>query len=175
MRTMLRIGLALSIAQALSFNALAQSPDARPAGSDTYQWSGELVSFDGTANTVTVKARIVDQDAAAEAKKFKVGDRVLLQWSGYDTYADAIRRVLPHTESRNANDRFLLPVELASSETPNQYLTFRLRMPAASASALKSVKPGEWITVTSSHKAVRETDAVVSARPYVTTSASATD
>jgi hypothetical protein len=99
---------------------------------------------------------------------------VLLQWSGYDVYADAIRRVMP-SESRNANDRFLLPVELASNETPNQYVTFRVRMPAASAAALKPVKPGEWITVTSSHKAAGETDAVVSARPYVTTSASSTN
>ena len=174
MRTMLRVGLALSIAQALSLNAFAQTTAARPAGSDTYQWSGELVSFDGTANTATVKARVVDQEAAAEIKKFKVGDRVLLLWSGYDAYADAIRRVMPYTETRNANDRFLLPVELGSTETSNQYLTFRVRMPAASASALKSVKPGEWITVTSSHKAVREADAVVSARPYVTTSTPST-
>ena len=175
MRTMLRIGLALSIAQALSFNALAQTTGARPAGSDTYQWSGELVSFDGTGNTATVKARLVDQEAVADIKKFKVGDRLLLQWSGYDAYADAIRRVMPYTESRSPNDRFLLPVELASNDTPNQYLTFRLRMPAASATALKAVKPGEWITVTSSHEAVREADAVVSARPYVTPSQPATN
>ena len=176
MRTLLRIGLALLMAQALSINALAQTTAARPAaGSDTYQWSGELVSFDGAGNTATVKARIVDQEAAAEVGKFKTGDRVLLQWSGYEAYADAIRRVVPYTESRNANDRFLLPVELASMETPNQYLTFRVRVPAGSASALKAVKPGELITVTSSHKAIRETDAVVSARPYVQTSTPATD
>jgi len=173
MRTMLRIGLALLIAQALSTDAFAQAAATRPA-SDTYQWSGELVSFDGAANTATVKARLVDQEAVADVKKFKVGDRVLLQWSGYDAYADAIRRVMPYTDNRNANDRFLLPVELASNETPNQYVTFRLRMPAASAPSIKSVKPGEWITVTSSHKAVRESDAVVSARPYVTTSTPAT-
>jgi hypothetical protein len=162
---MLRIGLALLVAQASSSNSHAQT-----GVSDTYQWSAELVSFDGSANSATVKARIVDQDAAAEIKKFRAGERVLLQWSGYETHADAIRRVMPYTQSRNANDRFLLPVELASVETPNQYLTFRLRVPAASGQALKSVKPGEWITVTSSHKAVAETDAVVSARPYVVTS-----
>lgn len=173
MRTMLRIGLALLIAQAFSANAFAQSGEARP-GADTYQWSGELVSFDSSANTATVKARMVDQEAAAGVKKFKAGDRVLLQWSGYDAYADAIRSVLPYTETRKVTDRFLLPVELASNETPNQYLTFRLRLPASSASAINTVKPGEWITVTSSHKAVRELDAVVSARPYVATSTSAT-
>lgn len=100
---------------------------------------------------------------------------MLLQWSGYEAYTDAIRRVMPYTESRNANDRFLLPVELASNETSNQYLTFRLRVPAGGAPALKAVKSGEWITVTSSHKAVREIDAAVSARPYVTTSTPATN
>lgn len=171
MRTMMRVGLALLLAQASILTAAAQTP---AAGSDTYQWSGELVSFDGAGNAATVKARMVDQEAAAEVRKFKTGDRVLLQWSGYDTYADAIRRVMPYTDSRNANDRFLLPVELASIDTPNQYVTFRVRVPAASASALKAVKPGEWITVTSSHKAVRETEAVVSARPYVTTATPAT-
>jgi hypothetical protein len=175
MRTMLRVRLALLVAQALSTGAFAQTAGTRPADSDTYQWSGELVSFDGTAGTAIVKARIVDQDAAAEVKKFRTGDRVLLQWSGYEIYADAIRRVMPYTESRSANDRFLLPVELVSNETPNQYLTFRLRVPVGSAPALKEVKPGEWITVTSAHKAARETDAVVSARPYVTASTPATN
>jgi hypothetical protein len=150
----------------------AQSP--QPAAG-TYQWSGELVSFDAAANTATVKARLADQDAAAEVKKFKAGDRVLLLWSGYEAYADAIRRVMPYTESRKPDDRFLLPVELASTETPSQYLSFRLRVPAGSATALKAVKPGEWITVTSSHKAVRETDAVVSVRPYTASSAAATN
>jgi hypothetical protein len=173
MRTMLRIGLALLFAQAISTKAFAQVGEARPTA-DTYQWSGELVSFDSSANTATVKARIVDQEAATGVKKFKVGDRVLLQWSGYDAYADGIRSVVPYTESRIANDRFLLPVELASNETPNQYVTFRLRLPSGSASAIKGVKPGEWITVTSSHKAVRDVDAVVSARPYVTASTPAT-
>jgi hypothetical protein len=174
MRTMLRIGLVLLTAQAFSIKAsAAQTGEARPPA-DTYQWSGELVSFDATANTATVKARMVDQDAAAAVKKFRVGDRVLLQWSGYDTYADGVRAVTPYTDSRKANDRFVLPVELASNETPNQYLTFRLRLPAGSASAISGVKPGEWITVTSSHKAVRETDAVVSARPYVARTTSAT-
>jgi hypothetical protein len=169
----MRIGLALLIALALSTNAFSQTGNTS-SRNDTYQWSGELVSVDGAAQTATVKARIVDSSAAAEVKKFKTGDRVLLQWSGYDTYADAIRRLVP-SETRNANDRFLLPVELASNETPNQYVTFRVRMPAASVAALKAVKPGEWITVTSSHKATGETDAVVSARPYVATSASSTN
>jgi hypothetical protein len=157
----------------LSACGLLAAQSQQPA-SESYQWSGELVSFDETARTVTVKARLVDQNAIAELKRFKAGDRVLLFWSGFDKYADAIRSVMPYTADREDTDRFRLPVELVSTDAPNQYITFRLRVPDSSVGMVKPVKPGEWVTITSSHKASADTGAIVSIRPYTATSATTT-
>ena len=146
----------------------AQSPQ---AGTETYEWSGEFVSIDEATGTATIKARLVDQDGVAILRGFKAGERVTLWWSGSDKYADAIRRVLPYSANRKDAERFHLPVELVSNEAPNQYVTFRLKVPTAHIAALNTVKPGEWVTVTASHRPSGEADAVVSIRPYVTASA----
>jgi hypothetical protein len=137
-----------------------------------YQWSGELVSFEDGTKTVTIKARLVNQEGVADLKRFKAGDRVNLLWSGFDKYADGIRRVMAYPADRKGDERFLLPAELVSTEAPNQYVTFRLRVPDSQTAALKPVKPGEWVTVTSPHRASRDADAVVSIRPYVIPGAS---
>jgi hypothetical protein len=145
----------------------AQAPTA------TYQWSGELVSFDDGTRTATIKARLVDQEAVADLKRFKAGERVNLWWSGAFDYADGIRRVMSSSDRKE--ERFLLPVELVSTEAPNQYVTFRLRVPDSQAAGLKSVEPGEWVTVTSSHRASSDADAIVSIRPFVTAASASTD
>ena len=140
---------------------------------ENYQWFGELVSFDDGTKSATIKASLVDQEAVADLKRFKAGDRVNLWWSGAFEHAYSIRRVMSSSDRKEA--RFLLPVELVSTEAPNGYVTFRLRVPENQTAALKSVKPGEWVRVTSSHRAFRDTDAVVSISPYVTASAAGTN
>ena len=147
---------------------VAQTQQTMP---ESYQWSGELVSFDGTAKTITVKSRAVGQEGVDDLKRFKAGDRALLWWSGFETRTDGIRRVLPYTENRKADDRFLLPVELVSTEAPHQYVTFRLRVPDNSVTSLKSLKPGEWVTATSAHRPSGQNDAIISIGPYTTSAA----
>jgi hypothetical protein len=147
---------------------IAQSQQVTP---ENFQWSGELVSFDGTGKTVTVKARSVSDEAVNDLKRFKAGDRVLLWWSGFETRADGIRRVMPYTDTRKADDRFMLPVELVSTDAPHQYITFRLRVPDSHGAALTSLKPGEWVTATSAHRASGQQDAIVSIQPYTASSA----
>lgn len=141
-----------------------------PVGTETYEWSGELVSIDEATGTATIKARLVDQEGAADLKGFKPGERVTLWWSGSDKYADAIRRVMPYSVNRKDAERFHLPVELVATEAPNQYVTFRLKVARAHIATLKTVKPGEWVTVTASHRP-SDADVVVSVRPYVMASA----
>ena len=60
----------------------------------------------------------------------------------------------------------VLPAELVSTEAPNQYLTIRVKVPEASATAIKDVKPGQWVTVTSRHRPATEADAVVAVKPW---------
>ncbi len=66
-----------------------------PAKADTYKWNAELVSVDEGTKTVTVKAHAITQ-AAKDVAQFNPGDRLLLTWSGFDSYADAIRQVAKH-------------------------------------------------------------------------------
>src|SRR5689334_16820844 len=134
--------------------------------SDTYTWNGELVSLDTTAKTMTVKSRVAYQEAISELKHFKGGDRVWIVWSGIHDFSDAVRQIRRSETGRKIDENLVLPAELVSTEAPNQYLTIRVKVPASGLAAIKTVKPGEWVTVTSRHQPSTEDDAVVSVRPY---------
>jgi hypothetical protein len=134
--------------------------------SQTYSWSGELVSFDATGRMMAVKSRVVGEQALAELPQFKSGDRIVLTWSGFDTHADAISRAVRYDAAKKWNEPFTFPVEFVSYESPRQYVTFKFQVPAASVEAVKSVKPGEWVTATSRHRASNETEAITAVNPY---------
>jgi len=59
-----------------------------------------------------------------------------------------------------------MPAELVSPEATNQYVTLRVKVPEAALAAIKSVKPGEWVTVTSRHRPASEAEAVLAVKPY---------
>jgi hypothetical protein len=139
--------------------------------SETYSWSGELVGFDANSRTITVKSRVVGDQALTELAHFKSGDRIVLTWSGFDTYADAISRAIRFDAAKKWNEPFTFPVEFVAYESPRQYVTFKFQVPAASVEAVKSVKPGEWVTAISRHRPSDETEAITAVNPY-TSSAS---
>jgi hypothetical protein len=141
----------------------AQSSQAK---GDTYTWHGELVSLDTTAKTMTVKSRVAYQEAMSELKHFKAGDRVWIVWSGIHDSSDAVRQIRRSETGRTIDENLVLPAELVSTEAPNQYLTIRIKVPESGLAATKTVKPGEWVTVTSRHKPTTDDDAVVAVRPY---------
>ena len=142
--------------------------------SQTYSWSGELVGFDANGRTMTVKARVVGDQALADLPHFKPGDRIVLTWSGFDTYADAISRAVRYDAAKKWNEPFTFPVEFVGYESPRQYVTFKCQVPAASVDALRSVKPGEWITATSQHRASNETEAITAVNAYTASAARTT-
>jgi hypothetical protein len=165
-----QISVCAAVAALSVCGVLAAASQQQPV-SDAYQWAGELVSFDAATRTVTVKARLVNHEAEADLKRVKAQEPVVLAWSGFERYADGIRRVLPPAE-RKANDRFVLPTKLVSTAASNEYVTFRIVAPASSVSALQAVKPGEWVTVVSLHRPAGENDAIVSIKPYTASSTS---
>jgi hypothetical protein len=138
------------------------------ANRDTYTWSGEFVGLDATAKTMTVKPRVAYQEAISELKQFKAGDRVWILWSGVHDYSDAVRQVRRPGTSK-IEEKLVLPAELVSTEAPNQYITIRVKVPESSFSAMKTLKPGEWVTVTSRHQPSSDDAAVVAVRPYAST------
>jgi hypothetical protein len=134
--------------------------------SDTYTWSGELVSLDTTAMTMTVKSRVAYQESISELKHFKGGDRVWIVWSGVQDSSDAVRQVRRFETGRKIDENLVLPAELMSTEAPEAYITIRVKVPESGLAAMKTVKPGEWVTVTSRHRPASDADAVVAVRPW---------
>jgi hypothetical protein len=133
--------------------------------SDTYSWSGELVGFED-GRTVTVKSPVFGDQATEELPRFKSGDRIILTWSGYDTHADAISRAVRYEAGKKWQEPFTFPVEFVAYESPRRYLTFKFQVPAGSVEALKSVKPGEWVTATSRHRPSSEAEAITTVNAY---------
>jgi hypothetical protein len=146
----------------------------RPSG-ETFAWSGELVSFDANTQMVTVKARVVGDQAIADLPHYKAGDRIVVTWSGYDTYADAISRAVRFDAAKKWSDAFTFPVEFVTYESEHHYVTFKFRVPMGSTDKVRAVKPGEWITATSRHRASTESEAITAVNPYVISSASKTN
>jgi len=134
--------------------------------SDTYTWNGEFVSLDTTATTMTVKSRVAYQEAISELKHFKAGDRVWIAWSGVQDSSDAVRQVRPPSTSGKIDENLVLPAELMSTEAPNSYITIRVKVPESAMAAIRAVKPGEWVIVTSRHRPSSDAEAVVAVRPW---------
>src|SRR5687768_7488294 len=93
---MLREWRTISVLAALMLATVASvSAQSSPSKADTYQWSGEFVSVDPAASTLTVKSRIAYAEAMSELKQFKPGEKVWVVWSGIRDYSDAMRQIRP--------------------------------------------------------------------------------
>ena len=158
--------LAIVTFSVLGLAALRVGAQSVQPTSETYSWSAELVGFDSSGRTLTVKSRVVGDQALAELAHFKAGDRIVLTWSGFDTYADAISRAVRYDAAKKWNEPFTFPVEFVAYESPRQYVTFKCQVPAGSVEAVRSVKPGEWVTATSKHRASNETEAITAVNAY---------
>jgi len=137
--------------------------------SETYSWSGELVGFDAGGRTMTVKTRVAGEQAVAELPQFKSGDRIVLTWSGFDTYADAVSRAVRYDASKKWNQPFTFPVEFVAYD--RQYVTFKVQVPAASVESLMPIKPGEWVTAISRHRPTTEADVITTVHAYAASAA----
>ena len=147
-------------------SAIVTNEERHNTKSDTYTWNWELVSLDKAAKTMTVKSRVAYQEAISKLKHFKAGDRVWIVWSGIHDSSDAVRQVRRSETGRTIDETLVLPAELMSTETPNLYVTIRVKVPESGLSAINTVKPGEWVTVTSRHRPSTDDEAVEAVMPY---------
>jgi hypothetical protein len=133
---------------------------------DTYAWSAEFVSVDTADKKMTVKSRVAYQEAVSELNKFKPGEQVWIVWSGVQDSSDAVRQVRRVEAGRKIDENLVLPAELVSTEAPNQHITIRVKVPESGMAAIKAMKPGEWVVVTSRHRPSSDAEAVVAVRPW---------
>jgi len=150
-------------AGAVSGSLLAQSS---PATTETFSWHGELVALDENAKILTVKVPVVGDQAQADFGKFKAAEKLMVTWSGLDKYADAIKHAVRLTEATKTVDRFTFPIEFVSYDSSRRYVTFKVQVPDASVTRLKSIKPGEWVTATSPHGPSSKNHPIVMIRHY---------
>lgn len=133
---------------------------------EAFSWNAELVTLDESARAITVKSRVVGEQTPAEFARLKAGERVMLTWSGYDQYADAIREVRSAGINKSEG-RFTFPAEFVAFDAARRYVTFKVQIPETSVGNLKSLKAGEWVTATSPHGPSAKSNAVLKVRPYV--------
>lgn len=158
--------------------ALADTVTGTPAitatANDMFTWFGELVSVDASAGTMTVKSPVAYPEALSQLKQFKAGDRVWVVWSGVNDYSDAVREFRRPSANGKIHEALVTPAVLVSPEPTHQYVTLRVDVPDASLTAIKSVKAGQWVTVTSRQRPATQSEAVAAVRPYNDTSTTST-
>jgi hypothetical protein len=164
------IGTAFAIAtfSILALTSIRVAAQASQPTSPTYNWSAEFVGLDASTRTLTVKARVVGEQALADLPRMKPGDRVDVTWSGFDNYADAIYKDVVARPEAETNQPFLMRAEFVAYEAPRQHVTIKVQVP--SVDAVSALKPGEWVTVTARHRVAPEA-AAIAAVPYVTSTA----
>ena len=164
-----QFGYILALVTLLAVGIPVTGEQSTQSANDTFTWVSELVSVDATARTMTVKSRIAYQEAVTDLKQFKAGAPVWVVWSGI-SHGDAVwqfRR--PGAYSKSA-DSLVTRAELVSPDVTNQHVTLRVKVPEASVAAIRTLKPGEWVTVTSRRHPASEAEAIVGVKPYTESS-----
>lgn len=155
--------LVVAILLALSAGGL-MTAYSQSSKEETYQWSAELVAYDQSNGTITLKA-MARNGLDKQAATLKSGDKVLLKWSGFEKYAHDITGIEKHSGALKADTRFAFPAEFVSYAA-NNHVTFKVPAPADAATRLKDIKAGQWVTATSRHGAVADMQAIVAVRGY---------
>jgi hypothetical protein len=111
-------------------------------------WSGQLIAFDVDARSITLKAPVRGDQAQAELQEYITGDQMLLTWSSSGTRADVISGVKRFDPASRRIRPLTVRAEFVKYEVRTQLLTFIVVAPNADFAALKTLRPGEWVTST---------------------------
>ena len=130
----------------------ATRPDLRAAAEGNYRWHGELVALDESTHTLTVRARVAARDGLAALAGARSADPIVITWSGFEDRANAVRAVVPGDGSGLwGNDGFLLQARLVAADPAGGRVTFATEIPESSIALVRTLRRGDWATVTSPH------------------------
>ncbi len=132
----------------------------------TYKWSGELMSVDPNAHTITVKSMVVGDAVPKQLEALKPGDRIVLSWSGFYDYASGVNGAVPYASAKQKSKDYAFPAEFLSFDADHDDVTFTVTVPADAMAGIAQLKPGHWITARSPHGKKSEMTPIVSLRPY---------
>ena len=159
--------------------AYAARPGPSAAADGKYRWHGELVALDERAQTLTVRARVATPAGLNAVAGATAGAPIVVTWSGFEDRANGIRSVAPEDGSGLwGNDGFLLRANLVAADPSGRYLTFEAAIPDESVAAVRTLRRGDWATVTSPHwpsdGTVASVAAYDAARPHLSADATGT-
>ncbi|MCY4120488.1 MAG: hypothetical protein OXG72_06155, partial [Acidobacteria bacterium] len=153
---------------------------AAPTTGETYRWHGELVALDEVAGTVTLQAPVVAPAGLEAAGGMRVGEPIVITWSGFESPASGIGALIRDdgsdleadgpeastaagapeaSEDREFQDR-LLRATFVAFDDDSKNLTFKAALPAQSLGAVRALKRGARVTATSLHRPAK-TDAAL--------------
>jgi len=159
--TVLSIVTALLLVHAIAApTAAAESADA----AEPFTWSAELVSFDASSNTVTLKSYLDTRVDRAALETLSEGDLVTIGWTGLNWGAGIAGVTKGSADELDTHLR--MPAEFVRTEMDGQYLVYRVPVPEDAGSRLETLEPGAWVTGTSPRDAASLDEAVISVRGY---------
>ena len=143
--------------------ALAQG--AQSGAKRTYVWFAELVSFDTSAKTMTVKGA-VNEAVAKYIDRFKPGQHIVLVWTADNAKPESgpVRYIESYEAMKGSNvdQGYILPAEFVSADAAARTITFRATVPAAAVQTLTAIQPGRSIASTTPMSQPSETAVIAS-------------
>jgi hypothetical protein len=137
----------------------AQTP--APADKRTYNWYGEMVSFDGKMATTRVP---VEAPVATYFDRFKPGEKVVLVFTANPGKPDVgpvlYMATLDVMKASKVDVGYIIPAEFVSGDAAGKTVTVKVAMPDSAAAAVKAVAPGGWVKVTAPMSQPGDTAAV---------------
>ena len=149
---------------------------------ETYRWTGELAALDEGAGTLTVKARVLSPAVLEESDGLRGGDSIVVTWSGFGDRASGIwslaragssaaaasaESASEEVDAPDGSARFPLRATFEALDADNRYLTFRVPLPEASRSAVRSLTRGAWARMTSPRHLEDASAALLTVDPYL--------
>jgi hypothetical protein len=123
-----------------------------PNRTGTYVWWAELVGVDTSAKTVTAKAP-VQAPVTSYVTTFKAGEKLMLTWiaNAGTREAGPILYIEKYevTKASNLTTGYILPVEFVAADAAAKTITFKAALSDDTIQPFTSIRPGQWMKVTS--------------------------
>ncbi len=152
---------ALWLAHAVVMQAAAAES---PGGAEPFTWSAELLSFDASSNTVTLKSYLDTRVDRAALESLSEGDVVTIGWTGLN-WGAGIAGVTKGSAAE-LDTHLRMPAEFVRTEMDGRYLVYRVPVPEDAKARLEALDPGSWVTATSPRDAAALDEAVTAIRAY---------
>ena len=114
----------------------------------SYAWYAEVASIDPAASAMTVKVKTRDA-VRVYVGQYKADDKLMLVWVPIKGEADTIVYAPKYDVMKGVNEGYILPVEFVSADATGHTLTVKTTIPDTIFQSVKSLRPGQWVKVTS--------------------------